>query len=38
VREAHDLAEKVECDLRRAYPTLVDVTIHIEPNTEEERL
>ncbi len=30
VRDAHDLAERIEGELKRLFPTL-EVTIHIEP-------
>ncbi len=31
LRQAHDIAHDVETNLRRAFPALVDVTIHMEP-------
>ena len=37
VRQAHDLANHLENDLRAAHPELVDVMIHIEPDLPEER-
>jgi len=38
VGQAHALAEKIEADLRRAFPAIADVTIHIEPDNAKERL
>ena len=37
VGQAHELAERIEEDLHQAFPALVDVTIHIEPDNEKER-
>ena len=36
VREAHGLSHKVEDALRRRFPEIVDVTIHVEPEDEED--
>jgi cation diffusion facilitator family transporter len=36
VREAHRLSHEVEDALRRRFPEIVDVTIHVEPEDEED--
>lgn len=36
VREAHGLSHHIEDRLREAFPQLADVTIHIEPDDDEE--
>jgi cation diffusion facilitator family transporter len=38
VQDSHDLAARVEQCLHEAFPAVADVIIHIEPNTETERL
>lgn len=36
LREAHEIAHRVEAELRRAIPAIVDVTIHMEPADDPE--
>lgn len=36
LREAHDIAHRVEAALRRAIPAIADVTIHMEPADDPE--
>lgn len=36
LREAHGISHAVEAALRREFPEIVDVTIHIEPDDEED--
>ena len=36
VREAHGLSHRVEDALRKKFPEIVDVTIHVEPEDEED--
>ncbi|MDR3307528.1 MAG: cation diffusion facilitator family transporter [Coriobacteriales bacterium] len=38
VCDAHELAENIERDLQQEYPAIVDITIHIEPNDDTQRL
>ena len=38
VQEAHDIAEGIERDLKIAHPSIADIVVHIEPDTEEQRL
>ena len=37
VRDAHEVATTVEGVIRGVYPQVVDVTVHVEPDDEEER-
>jgi divalent metal cation (Fe/Co/Zn/Cd) transporter len=32
VKEAHDITLVVEKSLRKQYPEIIDITIHVEPN------
>jgi cation diffusion facilitator family transporter len=36
LREAHEIAHKVEAELRRTIPSIIDVTIHMEPADDPE--
>lgn len=36
LREAHEIAHKVEAELRRAIPAIIDMTIHMEPADDPE--
>ena len=36
VRDAHEISHKVEDALRKRFPEIVDVTIHVEPEDEED--
>lgn len=38
VRDAHEVANAVEDVIRGVYPQVVDVTVHVEPDNEQERL
>ncbi len=35
LRDAHDLAHQVEAQLRAEMPTIVDVTVHVEPDDDD---
>ena len=37
VQEAHGIADGIESALKNEYPTIADVVIHIEPDTDEQR-
>ena len=36
LRSAHGISHAVESKLRREFPEIVDVTIHVEPDDEED--
>src|SRR5512143_3361329 len=35
LRQAHDVADRIEAELERAYPEIVDVVVHLEPEGHE---
>ncbi len=38
LRQAHDVADRIEAELERAHPEIVDVVVHIEPEGHEGEL
>lgn len=37
IKDAHEVGHTVENELKRTFPQVVDVTVHLEPDTPEER-
>lgn len=37
IKDAHAVGNQVEAAIRKAFPQIVDVTVHLEPDTPEER-
>ena len=35
VRESHEIADRIELAIRKSYPAVVDVVVHIEPEKED---
>jgi divalent metal cation (Fe/Co/Zn/Cd) transporter len=37
LHEAHDVADRIEAELEKAHPEIVDVVVHLEPEGHEGR-
>ena len=37
LRQAHDVADRIEAELQKAHPEIVDVVVHLEPEGHEAR-
>jgi divalent metal cation (Fe/Co/Zn/Cd) transporter len=35
LRQAHDVADRIETELEKAHPEIVDVVVHLEPEGHE---